>query len=152
MYTMPKISIILFVLLFIHCSVFSQTNTETEKATRALLDYIEGFYEGDSAKIIRSVSPSVVKYGYWKEAKANVYAGESMSYREMIDYAIKVSKKTKKAQVGTIEKAQIYEIQDQTASGKVTAWWGTDYILLEKVNDQWMIRMVLWQGPLKKQD
>jgi hypothetical protein len=34
------------------------------------------------------------------------------------------------------------------ASGKVTAWWGIDYILLEKINNKWMIRMVLWQGPI----
>jgi hypothetical protein len=43
-----------------------------------------------------------------------------------------------------------HKIQDQTASAKVTAWWGTDYILLENINDKWMIRMVLWQGPLNK--
>ncbi|MEI9909355.1 MAG: nuclear transport factor 2 family protein [Bacteroidota bacterium] len=49
-----------------------------------------------------------------------------------------------------VKKIEVYEVQDQTASGKVTAWWGTDYILLAKVSNQWMIRAVLWQGPLKK--
>lgn len=119
---------------------------------RAMMDYIEGFYEGDSAKIIQSVSPEVTKYGYWKDKNATTYAGEPMSFQEMIDYAVKVSTKTKKAKIGTLEKVEIFDLQDQTASGKVTAWWGTDYILLEKVNNKWLIRMVLWQGPLKKQD
>jgi hypothetical protein len=128
------------------------TSLDSIEVRLAMMDYIEGFYEGDSAKIIRSVSPEVTKYGYWKEKNATTYAGEPMTYQEMIDYAVRVAKNTKKAKIGTLEKVEIFDLQDQTASGKVTAWWGTDYILLEKVNNKWLIRMVLWQGPLKKQD
>ncbi len=115
-----------------------------------MMDYIEGFYEGDSAKIIRSISPRVTKYGFGNEKNSTTYTGESMTYKEMIDYTVNEAQKTKKTKVGILEKVDIFDIQDQTASGKVTAWWGTDYILLEKVNDKWMIRMVLCQGPLKK--
>ena len=67
----------------------------------------------------------------------------------MVEYAVSESKKATKAKMSSREKVEIYDIQDQTASGKVTAWWGTDYILLEKVKGKWMIRIVLWQGPLK---
>ena len=116
---------------------------------RAMIDYIEGFYDGDSSKIIRAVSPTVVKYGYWKESNASGYMGEAMSYKEMVQYAVNESKNITKAKWGSREKVEIYDVQDQTASGKITAWWGTDFILLEKVKDKWMIRMVLWQGPLK---
>lgn len=31
---------------------------------RAALDYLEGFYEGDSTKLIRSVSTEVLKFGF----------------------------------------------------------------------------------------
>ena len=41
----------------------------------------------------------------------------------------------------------IYDVQDQTASAKLTAWWGTDYLLLAKENGRWMITHVLWQSP-----
>ncbi len=41
----------------------------------------------------------------------------------------------------------IYDVQDQTASAKLTAWWGTDYLLLAKENGRWMITHVLWQTP-----
>ena len=116
---------------------------------RAMIDYIEGFYDGDSSKIIRAVSPTVVKYGYWKESNASGYMGEAMSYKEMVQYAVNESKNITKAKWGSREKVEIYDVQEQTASGKITAWWGTDFILLEKVKDRWMIRMVLWQGPLK---
>ena len=34
---------------------------DKEGVRRAALDYLEGFYEGDSAKIVRSVRPNVRK-------------------------------------------------------------------------------------------
>src|ERR1051325_9660367 len=40
----------------------------------------------------------------------------------------------------------IFEVQDQTASAKLEAWWGTDYLLLGKVRGRWMISHVLWQS------
>lgn len=40
-----------------------------------------------------------------------------------------------------------HEQQNQTASAKLTAWWGTDYLLLAKYDGRWMIRQVLWQSP-----
>jgi len=32
------------------------------------------------------------------------------------------------------------------AAAKVTAWWGTDYLLLGKFDGRWMIRDVLWKS------
>ncbi len=42
---------------------------------------------------------------------------------------------------------EVLDYQDQTAAAKVTAWWGTDYVLLGKYNGRWMITHVLWQSP-----
>jgi Putative lumazine-binding len=139
-------------LAFLFSIHLANAQDEQEKAgvQRAMMDYIEGFYDGDSIKIIRSISPGVVKYGYWKNDKSGKYDGEAMSYQEMIQYSVNVKKKNHQQPATAIKKAEIFEIQDQTANGKVTAWWGTDYLLLEKINNQWMIRMILWQGPLKK--
>ena len=41
----------------------------------------------------------------------------------------------------------MFDVQDQTASAKLTAYWGTDYFLLAKYDGQWMIRQVMWQEP-----
>ena len=41
----------------------------------------------------------------------------------------------------------VFDVQDQTASAKLTAYWGTDYFLLAKYDGQWMIRPVMWQEP-----
>jgi hypothetical protein len=126
----------------------AQTEQDRKDVTRAMLDYIEGFYEGDTVKLARSVGEGSVKYGYWKNEKTSKYDGEAMSHKEMMDYAINVKAKNRQAKPETIRKTEIFDIQEQVASGKVTAWWGIDYVLLEKVNNKWMIRMVLWQGPI----
>ncbi|MBC7790917.1 MAG: nuclear transport factor 2 family protein, partial [Anaerolineae bacterium] len=43
-----------------------------------------------------------------------------------------------------------FDVLDQTASAKLTAWWGTDYLLLGKYDGKWMISHVLWQSPKRK--
>ena len=62
---------------------------------RACLDYIEGFYEGDTAKLIKSLKPSLHKFGYWQDKKTGKYApDEYMTWRQALDYAKRVSKNT----------------------------------------------------------
>ena len=39
---------------------------------------------------------------------------------------------------------------DQTASIKLVAEWGVDYMHLAKFDGKWMIVNMLWQGPPKK--
>lgn len=124
-------------------------DADAKGVERALLDYIEGFYEGDTSKITRSILPEAHKYGYWKDDKTGKYAGEPMSFQQMIDYAIGVKTRKRFPKPDAPKVVQLFEVQDQTASGKVTAWWGTDYILLGKYEGKWMIVQVLWQGPLK---
>jgi len=45
---------------------------------------------------------------------------------------------------------EVLDVMNTIASAKVTAWWGTDYILLAKDNGKWMIEQVIWEGPLDK--
>jgi hypothetical protein len=68
------------------------------KTPLPMLDYIEGFYEGDTVKLSRSVADYSVKYGYWKDDKTNKYAGEAMSHKEMMDYAVGIKAKNRQRQ------------------------------------------------------
>ena len=47
------------------------------------------------------------------------------------------------------KEVQLLEVQNQTAAAKVTAFWGTDYLLLGKYDGRWMIASVMWQSPPK---
>jgi len=114
---------------------------------RAVLDYVEGFYEGDTAKLARGVRPEVSKYGFWRAKDSTTYAGEAMPWPEFLSYANRVKARNRPAPATAPKTVQIFDVQDQTASAKLTAFWGTDYLLLGKYDGRWMISHVLWQSP-----
>jgi hypothetical protein len=111
---------------------------------QAMLDYIDGFYTGDSTLLVRSVSPEVIKYGYWKADSSGSFVGQRMSYRQIVHKPTRPPRE----RPGAPREATVLDAEAQVASGKVKAWWGIDYILLARENGRWMIRQVLWQGPL----
>jgi 2-iminobutanoate/2-iminopropanoate deaminase len=124
-------------------------NVNRQAVHNALMDYLEAFYYGDTTKIIRSISKSVTKYGYWMNEKSKIYEGSAMPFEKMLAWVKEKSKKLNK-QFSGIEKIEIYEVLDKTASAKVTGWWGSDYVLLEKLNEKWLLTMILWQSPYKE--
>jgi len=130
-------------------TINSYGQDEKQLVSDAVLDYVDAFYNGDTTKILRSISPAVVKYGYYRKKDATTYDGEPMSFREMLDYATNVGKRKNPNVDKYVKKIEVLDFQDQTASAKLTAWWGTDYILLAKLNGKWMITHVLWQSPPK---
>ena len=130
--------------------VRAQTD-DREAVRRAVLDYVEGFYEGDSAKLARSVRPEIFKYGFWKARDSTRYAGEQMKYPEFFDYARGVKRNNRQAPPTAPKTVEVYDVQNQTASAKLTAFWGTDYLLLGKYDGKWMISSVLWQSPERRQ-
>jgi len=120
---------------------------ETEAVRRAALDYLEGFYEGDSTKHLRSVHPSVFKYGF-SRTRSGEYRGSQMPWPGFHAYTRGVREEGRGGPPPNAPKeVRIYEVLDQTASAKVTAWWGIDYLLLAKFDGRWMITHVLWQSP-----
>lgn len=124
---------------------------DKENIERACLNYIEGFYEGDTAKLIAALKPTLYKIGYWKNKTTGVYNfDEQMTYRQALDYAKNALAKKSFAKADAPKKVEVLDIMKTTAAAKVTAWWGIDYILLSKQNGKWMIEEVLWEGPLEK--
>ncbi len=140
------------ILLLLICSVkISFAQQPKELINKACLNYIEGFYEGDTAKLIQSLKPSLYKFGYWKNKNSGKYEPDgNMTYREALDYAKNVLAKKHFPKADAPKKVEILDIQNNIAAAKVTAWWGIDYILLAKQNDSWLIEQVLWEGPLQK--
>ena len=124
---------------------------EKEKVERACLNYIEGFYEGDTTKLVAALKPSMYKIGYWKNNNTGVYDFDGqMTYRAAMDYAKNVMAKKNFAKSDAPKKVEVLDVGNSIASAKVTAWWGIDYILLSKQGDKWIIEQVLWEGPLAK--
>ena len=125
----------------------TRAQDEKKLVESAVMDYVDAFYFGDSTKILRSISPDVIKHGYYRKRDETNYRLDTMSFREMLDYVEGVRKRNNPNADKLAKKVEVFDQLDKTASAKVTAWWGTDYILLAKVNDKWMITHVLWQSP-----
>ncbi len=144
-----KETLLFTVALLISASILAQSKKDTEAVTKACMNYIEGFYEGDTVKIKYSLKPRLYKFGYWKDKASDTYNEESfMSYAEAIAYAKNVKEKKQFAPKTAPKTVEILDIGDQIAAAKITAWWGIDYMLLSKEGDKWMIEQVLWEGPL----
>jgi hypothetical protein len=144
---MKKIALLLLLVI----SVTTLMGQDKEKVERACLNYIEGFYEGDTTKLVASLKPSLYKFGYWKNKDTGKYDPDGqMTYRQALDYAKGVMAKKNFAKADAPKKVEVLDIMNSIASAKVTAWWGVDYILLSKQGDKWSIEQVLWEGPLNK--
>ena len=140
--------LIFLLLLFSAVKLSAQ---EKAKVERACLNYLEGFYEGDTSKLIAALKPSLYKIGYWQNKNTGVYDFDGqMTFREALDYAKNVMTKKSFAKPDAPKKVEVLDLGSSIASAKVTAWWGIDYILLSKQGDKWIIEQVLWEGPLAK--
>jgi len=130
-------------LIYINCT--AQDKAGVENAVR---NYVDGFYYGDTAKIVNSISPDVLKHGYEYSKNKKIFVKDTMTFRQCMDYAAMIHKRGASAKVETFpKKIEVFDVLDKTACAKLTAWWGTDYLLLTKTDGKWLITHVLWQSP-----
>ena len=123
---------------------------DREAVRRAVLDYVEGFYEGDTTKLARSIWPEVRKWGYGRNEDGS-FRGMAMAYPSgFMGYANRVRSGNVKTPANAPKEIVVFDVADQTASAKLTAWWGIDYLLLARENGRWMITHVLWQSPPRR--
>lgn len=123
----------------------TQQPDDREAVKQAVLDYVEALYEADSSRIERSVHRDLFKLGFERD-KDGTYKPYRMTYQELYDLAGRWNKS------GRIPKNSkkdivVYDVADQTASAKLTAWWGIDYLHLAKFDGKWMITDILYQTP-----
>ncbi|MEP5612095.1 MAG: nuclear transport factor 2 family protein [Cyclobacteriaceae bacterium] len=146
-----KISLcVMFVLTLLSFSN-AQSKNDKKLVEKACWDYIDGFYKGDTTKIISSVKPSLNKLGYWKAEGEEVYKSDGyMTFEQARKYSKRVLEEKNFPKSDAPKKVEVLDVMNQIASAKVTLWWGTDYLLLSKEGDKWMIEQVLWEGPLQK--
>jgi hypothetical protein len=110
------------------------------------MDYVEGVYNVDPARIERSVHPDLSKLGFYKQQGKEGYVSGKMTFPQLVEVA-KNWNKAGKLPANAPKEITIYDVQDQTASAKLVAQWGTDYFHLAKYDGKWKIINVLWQSP-----
>lgn len=139
----------LFTLIAIVCTI-AFTQAQEKGVEKACMNYIEGFYEGDTAKLEACLQPTLNKFGFWKNKDTGEYNQvDYMSYDQALAYAENVKTKKQFAKADDPKIIEVLNVSNTIAAAKVTARWGVDYMLLSKRGDKWMIEQVLWEGPLE---
>jgi hypothetical protein len=134
-------------LLFACLTAADAQQSDRDLVYAAIEDYVDALYLVQPERIERSVHPNLTKKGFWRKSGEEPYGPEqSMTFQQLVTLAGKWN-----ASGGLPKDApKIFDVQDQTASAKLTAQWGTDYFQLGKYNGKWMIVNVLWQSPMAK--
>lgn len=142
-----KYYLLITALILFSANAIAQYNTDKQQIEKAILNYVEGVYEADTAKIYESVAPFLAKRGYY--LRDNQLRDATMTFDQLVALT-KRWNQNQKITAATPRKITVFDILDKTASAKVEAKWGIDYFHLVKVNGKWTIVNVLWQDyPVK---
>ena len=139
-----KSSAALLILLLAFTSA-ARAQTDEEAVRQAALDYIESIYEVDPSRVEKSVHPDLAKRGFFRRRGETGYDELTMTYPQLVDLAGKYNSNGR-VPADAPKEVVVFEVTDQTASAKVVAAWGMDYLHLAKYDGKWKIINVLWQS------
>jgi len=146
---MKKLILVVAALVLLPVAVAAQADAEREAVRQAVLDYVEGVYQVDASRIERSVHPDLAKRGFFVKKGETVYTPHVMTFQQLVNLAGNYNKDGH-IPADAPKEIVIFDISDQTASAKLTAVWGIDYIHLAKYDGKWKFINVLWQSPPKR--
>lgn len=109
---------------------------------QTLLDYAEGYYGGEPARMTRAVSPYLTKRQAMPRPGASTLIGEMNA-----DTLIEFSHGVKLAPDARKMTTEVMDVGADTASARVFSAQFNDYVHLIKRNSAWQIVNVLWHAP-----
>jgi hypothetical protein len=141
---MQRLLMLLFIVLFasvIH--VHAQSKSDADLIKQAALDYIEGWYEADGARMERALHPDLAKRIVQVDQRGRY------SLRQMSAMGLVQATRQEGGKDIPKEKQQkdvtVLDIFGNAASAKIIASGWIDYLHLAKWNGRWVIVNVLWE-------
>jgi hypothetical protein len=134
----------------------TQTDTDSAAIKETLLNYVEGWYEGNAARMQRALFPDLAKRIVRKNPKTGKEYLEKMTAKELVSgtgtdggCAADSTESRPKCTLIPKERQQkditIFDIYEDEASAKVVFLGWVDYVHLARINGRWVIVNVLWQ-------
>ncbi|MFL5464626.1 MAG: nuclear transport factor 2 family protein [Gemmatimonadaceae bacterium] len=128
------------------CPTFSRAQSAADSAAirATALDYIDGWYAADAARMERALHPEL--------AKRNVYSDANGRSRLIQMSAMSLVNGTRAGGGSDIpapqraDSVKILDIYGNAASVRVRAATWIDYMHMAKYNGQWRILNVLWEN------
>ena len=147
---MKNIYFLILVVLTFAAAAPGQANDDADGVRKAALDYVESVYEVDPSKAERSVHTDLVKRGFFIKKGETAYSPHAMTFAQLVELSKNYYKAAGGAPKDAPKVVNVFDVSDQTASAKVTASWGIDYLHLAKYDGRWKIINILWQSPPKR--
>ncbi len=138
---------IAFLALVVPASLAAQDANDEQAIREAILDYVEAIYDVEPDRIDRSVATDLVKRGYWRPDTSGEFREFPMTFEQLRDLSANWNANGHVDASTAVKEVIILDILDKTASAKLVADWGIDYMHLAKLDGKWMIKNILWQSP-----
>lgn len=119
------------------------TAADSADIRRAALDYIEGYYDGDGARMERAVHPELAKRIVRTDPN-----GRSQFSQMSAMTLVQIARSGGGTSIPASDKRKdvtILDIYRGTASAKIDASGWVDYLHLARWNGRWVIVNVLWE-------
>ena len=131
------------VLLILPGALAAQTAADSAAIRQTALDYIDGWYTGDAARMERALHPELAKRIVRTNDQGRSQLGQQSAMTLVMGTRAGGGKDTPVAQ--RKEDVTILDIYQNAASAKVYAAGWVDYLHLAKWNGRWVIVNVLWE-------
>ena len=131
------------VLVVLPAALPAQAAADSAGIRQAALDYIDGYYTGDGARMERAVHPELAKRVVRTNEQGRSQLGQMSAMTLVMGTRAGGGKDTPVAQ--RREDVTILDIYQNAASAKVYASGWVDYLHLAKWNGRWVIVNVLWE-------
>jgi hypothetical protein len=130
-------------------SFAARAETSDQDAIRATcLDYIEGWYTADAARMERSLHPDLAKRMVYRDEKGRPHLHQLSAMGLVQGTRDGGGKQTPAAEQE--KEVTVLDVYQNAASAKIVASGWIDYLHLARWNGQWKIVNVLWELKPKK--
>jgi hypothetical protein len=145
---MKKFALILFAILIL-CAWETRAQTTVSDADKAAikqtaLDYIEGWYEGNTERMERALHPDLAKRIVRASPDNKYYRLDQMSAMSLVQGVRRGGgKQTPKEK--QLKEVTLLDVFGNAASVKIVASDWIDYLHIGKFDGRWVIINVLWE-------
>ena len=139
------LSLIVFTFLIVGTAVAQTTPTDDNAAiTKTALNYIEGWYEGDAARMESALHPELAKRMIYTDPKTGRSQFNHMGAMALVQGTRRGGgKQTPKEK--QLKEVTILDRYEGAAIVKIVASEWVDYLSVAKINGDWKIVNVLWE-------
>jgi hypothetical protein len=138
----PRFAILALTLMPLS-KLHAQTAADSNGIRQAALDYIEGYSEGNAARMERAVHPELAKRIVNVDERGRYRLGQMSAMTLVEGTRAGGGKDTPVAEQR--KDVTIFDIYQNAASAKIYASQWVDYLHLAKWNGRWVIVNVLWE-------